>query len=132
MAILGNNIYITTGSGNSATIIAGTRSNEIQVGSELIEISSPTSGKWREYIAGRSEWSFTTGFLVLANENVKDILKAGTKVSIQIVGRTGSTVEVLLQGEAWIKDCKMTFTRGNLAQGTFSFVGHGELSVPST
>ena len=53
MAILGNNILIY----RNGTAIAGTVSNEIQSGAELIEISSPTSGQWKEYIAGRKNWS---------------------------------------------------------------------------
>lgn len=128
MALNGNNIFITIGEGSAAVIIAGTRTNEIQVESEMIEISSPNSGKWREYIAGRSEWSFTTGFLVLANENVADLLETGTKVGVHIVGRQGTSTVELLHGEAWIKTGKMTFSRSNLAQGSFAFQGTGELS----
>lgn len=130
MALLGNNIYITTVENNTPTIIAGTRSNEIQSGAELIEISGPNSGQWRQYIAGRKEWSFTTNFLVLANSNVQDLLKTGTKVNIQIVSRTGSTIAVQLQGQAWIKTGKQTHTIGNLSTGSFQFVGDGALAVP--
>lgn len=132
MALNGNNIYIAVGEGTAATIIAGTRSNEIQTNGELIEISSPTSGKWKEYLDGRSEWSFNTNYLVLANNNVKDVLKVNTKVGIYIMGYEGTANVVILQGEAWIKTCKQTFTRGNLAQGSFAFVGHGELTEPSS
>ena len=131
MAILGKNIYISIGEGSGATIIAGCRSDEIQVGTELIEISSPTSGKWREYLAGRSEWSFTTSYLVMANSQVQDLLKTGTKVNVSIVSNEGTATVVLLQGEAFIKSAKQTFTLGNLAQGSFQFVGTGELTVPS-
>ena len=131
MAILGKNIYISIGEGSGATIIAGCRSDEIQVGTEMIEISSPNSSKWREFLDGRSEWSFTVSYLVMANNQVKDLLKSGTKVTVSIVAGEGTAIVVLLQGQAWIKAAKQTFTLGNLAQGSFTFQGTGPLTVPS-
>jgi len=132
MALLGKNIYISIGEGSAATVIAGTRSEEIQVGTELIEISSPTSGQWREYLAGRSEWSFTTSFLVMASSQVQDLPKSGTKVNVSIVTNEGTATVVLLQGEAFIKSAKQTFTLGNLAQGSFQFQGTGALTIPAS
>lgn len=130
MAILGKNIYISVVSGNSSTIIAGTKANEIQVGAETIEISGPNTGAWRQYIVGRKEWSFTTNFLVLANSNVADLLKAGTEVNIQVVGRTGSNqTTTILSGSAIIKTARQTFTLGNIANGSFQFVGNGALTA---
>ena len=60
MAINGNNIIIKKG----GTAIAATKSNEITVDCETIEISSPSIGDWRSFIAGRKEWSVTTNFLI--------------------------------------------------------------------
>ena len=131
MAILGKNIYISIGEGSGATIIAGCRSDEIQVGTEMIEISSPNSSKWREFLDGRSEWSFTVSYLVMANNQVKDLLKSGTKVTVSIVAGEGTAIVVLLQGQAWYKAAKQTFTLGNLAQGSFTFQGTGPLTAPS-
>lgn len=130
MAVLGNNIYISVGVGTSATIIAGTKTNSIKVGAEMIEVSSPLSDKWKEFIAGRNEWSFTVGYLVLQDSQVLDMLNVGTKVNIQVVGRNGTSSVVLLQGEAWIKTFDMNLSRNNLAQGSCSFQGTGPLAAP--
>ena len=119
----GNNIYIMC----DGVIIAGTKSNEITSETELLEVSGPKSGRSREYTEGRDEWGFTTSFLVLSNEHVKDLLRKGTTYDIQVVARNGSSSTGLLQGKAILKNCKMTFTRGNLAQGSFQFVGNGPL-----
>jgi hypothetical protein len=119
----GNNIYIMC----DGVIIAGTKSNEITSDTELLEVSGPKSGRSREYTIGRDEWGFTTSFLVLSNEHIKDLLKKGTTYDIQVVARNGSSSTGLLQGKAILKNCKMTFTRGNLAQGSFQFVGNGPL-----
>lgn len=131
MAVLGNNIYISAGVGTSSSIIAGTKTNSIKVGAEMIEVSSPLSDKWKEFIAGRNEWSFTVGYLVLQDSQVLDLLNVGTKVNIQVVGRNGTSAVVLLQGEAFIKEFDMNLTRGNLAQGSCSFMGTGPLTATS-
>lgn len=131
MAVLGNNIYISVGVGTSATIIAGTKTNSIKVGAEMIEVSSPLSDKWKEFIAGRNEWSFTVGYLVLQDSQVLDLLNVGTKVNIQVVGRNGTSSVVLLQGEAWIKTFDMNLARNKLAQGSCSFQGTGPLTAPN-
>lgn len=120
----GNNILIYS----DGAVIAGTRSNEVQVETESIEISSPTSGQWREYTTGRSGWSVNVNYLVAAGTDVAALLTTGTTYDIVIVTRSGSTVTQRLQGTAMLKTCRITATRGNLIQGTFSFLGHGELA----
>lgn len=130
MALLGNNLFIMIGSGAQAAIIAGTKTNEIQSGSDLIEISSSTNGQWREYLAGRKEWSFTTGFLLLQNTDVLKLLDIGTTYTISVASRTGSNTTTHLTGSAILKVCRIVATVGNLVQGSFQFVGTGALSIP--
>lgn len=121
MAIKGNNIIIYRG--NNA--IAGTVSNEIQSGVDLIEISSPTSGQWKEYIAGRKSWSVNVNFLVLQNGDSLNLLSVGTNYTLTFRNRGSSYVGVT--GTAMLKTCKITATKGNLVQGTFQFVGVSQL-----
>ena len=123
MAILGNNILIY----RNGTAIAGTVSNEIQSGAELIEISSPTSGQWKEYIAGRKNWSINVSYLVLAYNGVRDLLNVGTTYTLKFRGRNSSDATGV-QGTAILKSCKITATKGNIVQGSFQFTGTGNLS----
>lgn len=129
MAILGNNVFVCVGSGSAAQIIAGTRSNEIQTSAEAIEISSPTSGEWREYIAGRKEWSITVGHLVLTTENALDLLSVGGSYHLEIVERQGTAVTVVAEGDAILTTRRVSGSVGNLLQGSFQFTGNGALSV---
>lgn len=122
MAINGNTLFIATST--STVPIAGTRSNEIQVDGELIEVSSPTQGQWREYITGRREWSVTVGWLVLTNAAVQKLLYVGQSYVLKF--RTTSTA--YLTGTAIMTNCKITATRGSLVQGSFTFKGNGALS----
>jgi predicted secreted protein len=134
MAQNGNNIIVYSG----GTAIAGTRSSEVQSGSELIEVSSPTQGAWRQYIAGRKEWNVTVGFLVLSDSalaisnktGIQDLLQVGNTFTLKIKERTAADSDGVT-GTAILKTCKITMTRGNLVQGSFQFTGNGELSAPA-
>lgn len=133
MAQLGNNIFISIGS--ATTPIACTRSNEIQTDVEIIEISSPNSNQWREKIAGWKEWSFTVGWFVAASTDASgtkllNLLDIGTTYTINVCERIEGTTAVILTGTAICKQAKITSTLGNLAQGSFQFVGSGPLAPP--
>lgn len=123
MAIQGNNIIVLM----SGQAIAGTKSDELQVDCETIEIASATDQGWTHYISGRKSWSLTVGWLVLANTDVRKVLLAGSVVTIKIKGR-GESDSSGVSGSAILKTVKITATRGNLAQGSFAFVGNGPLT----
>lgn len=122
MAINGNNILIYI----DGAAVAGTKSNEVQSNRELIEIASPTSGEWREFIAGRKDWGFTISWLVSSHQNIEQLLLSAGVVTVRIVGRGQS---LGLTGKAIVQSCKMTFTRGNLAQGSLQLKGSGPLTA---
>ena len=107
--------------------IAGTKSDELQVDCETIEIASATDQAWEHVIAGRKSWSLTVGWLVLANTDVRKALLVGSSVTIKIKGR-GESDSSGVSGSAILKTVKITATRGNLAQGSFAFVGNGPLT----
>ena len=121
MAINGNNILIYI----DGAAVAGTKSNEVQSNRELIEIASPTSGEWREFIAGRKDWGFSISWLVSSHQNIEQLLLSAGVVTVRIVGRGQS---LGLTGSAIVQTCKMTFTRGNLAQGSLQLKGSGPLT----
>ena len=95
--------------------------------SETIEIASETDQEWVHLIAGRKSWSLTVGWLVLANQDVRKVLLAGSVVTIKIKGRGASDANGVT-GAAIMKTVKITATRGNLAQGSFAFTGNGPLT----
>jgi len=121
MAQLGNNILVYL----NGTAIAGTKSNEIQTECDMIEVTNQNSAQWRQYLAGRKNWSVSTGFLVLAGADIKKLLNVGTTYTLRFRDRAGSNI---IEGQAILKTCKISATRGNLATGAFSFQGSGELA----
>lgn len=126
MAINGNNILIY----KNGTAIAGVKSDEVQTSVDTIEISSPSTGVWKQYIPGRKEWGVNVGYLVLADSGVTELLNVGSTYTLIFKGRNATGTNGI-KGTAMLKVCKITATRGNLVQGSFQFIGTGAL-IPAT
>lgn len=121
MATLGQYLIIKW----DGNIIAGTRSNDIQSESEIKEIASPSQGSAREFIAGRTSWQVTVGWLLSSVEDIQHLLSVGQTYALSFVDNTDNTS--LVEGSAILKTCKITATHGNLIQGSFVFQGTGAL-----
>lgn len=119
----GNNIIVY----QNGTAIAGAKSAEISTSAGTIEVASATSGQWREFIAGRKEWSLSCGYLITANSGVRDLLTVGSSYTIKVKARDAAD-NTGVTGTAILTQCKITATRGNLVQGSFQFQGTGALS----
>ena len=126
MATLGNNIIVQIQSGQNWVAVGASRTDEIQVDGEQIEIASKTSGKWREFLTGRNTWSVQTSYLVTAASDIRELLKVNTTVRLRIGGSTMGTGDYLT-GYAIIKTQKLTAPIGGLANGTIVFLGNGAL-----
>ena len=127
MAINGYNIIVL----RNGTAIAGVKSNDIQTDCDLIEVASSTSGKCKEYIAGRSEWSVNVSWLMLSDADMLELLNQGTTYTLKIGGRNATNANTLT-GSAILKTCRVTASMGNLVQGSFKFQGSGPLETVST
>lgn len=121
MATNGNNVLIFV----DGALVAGTRSDEIQTDCGLIEIASPDTGQWAAYIAGRKTWAINQSWLLPAASDLGRLLQVGTTVTIRILGRGAAKG---LTGQAFVKTCKITNTRGNISNGSFAFQGTGPLT----
>lgn len=122
MSILhGKNLIISVG----GTAVAAAKTCDINVKAETIEISSPSSGVWREFIAGRKEWTISVGYLVQTPGT--DIPQVGQTLQISVM----NAQNVVLSGSAIVETCHITGTVGSLAQGTFSYRGTGPLAPPT-
>lgn len=112
------------------TAIAGSKSCTLTVKGDTIEISGPKQGVWREYISSRKDWEITTNHLVKASAATETPLKTmvarvGTAYALKVQVR--DFADDVLTGTAICTQCKITATRGNLLQGSFTFDGSGPL-----
>ena len=135
MALNGNIILVQV----DGHTIAGTKTTEIQVESELIEIASATQGAYREYLTGRKQWQVTVNYLLMyapfqtmftyPSAALTDALLVGNSYTLKFMNRASHyDMPITLKGPAILRTCKITATRGNLIQGTFTFVGNGALT----
>lgn len=119
--IQGRSVTIKDASG---AVIAASKSCDIEYSCETIETASISSGKARNFIAGRTSWSISLSWLVM---NVSSsMLKVGQTIQIQIANAQDDTDYLI--GTAICTKCKITANVGALAQGSFVFQGTGDLS----
>lgn len=129
MIIHGRNLLLMEHTQNGDTsIVAMAKSCEINVQCDILERTSSTQ-QWREYLAGRKGWTTSLNYIVTLTDFVPSVLSTGNKITLRFTDRnTGA----LLQGDAFIKTCKVVATTGNLTTGSFSFQGTGELAPVTT
>lgn len=130
MILHGRNLMImqpftVQGTVSYQAVVAEAKSCEIDVACDAIEISSPTSGQWREFLAGRKEWSVSLSHLVPAGTIPTDVSMIGTTVTLVLYERDSG---LQLSGSALVVAWRTVATVGNLCTGTFTFKGSGELS----
>jgi predicted secreted protein len=125
MTELGNNIVVTWNDGNSQQVIAGTKANELQCDSEMLEVCSATDEEWKHFLKGRKTWSVNVSFLLLANGiDIKAVLKVDRTYTLYIRKKSGGGV----YGSAILKSFKASAPINGLANGSFVFQGTGALS----
>ena len=105
------------------------RGDEVASQCEAVEISGPTTGQWRQYIAGRKGWQIATNYLVTSSAQISDLLKVGNIYTVTIRDRAAGTT---LTGSALCTECRITATVGTMANGSFQFVGTGALTPPQS
>lgn len=106
----------------NGTAIAAARSCDISVEDDMIEVTSPSSGRAKAYRAGRYGWTVDVSCLVLSPDMV---ISTGQQLTFSC--KVGSTT--YLTGSVIRKGSKITGSVGNLAQGSYSFIGTGPLSA---
>lgn len=113
----------------NGTAIASTRikSSQIQSTAETMEKASATQRTWKERIAGRASWSMKTDYLVLAPEQMQDLLRVRQLFDVTITAAEGQSSTVIT-GRAILKEVTINATVGSLAKGSFAFDGTGPLT----
>ena len=122
MAKLGKEIIVK----KNGTAIAGVRTNEIQNSCDAIEACSPSSGVFKEYVAGRRDWQLSVGYLVVDDSDMLALLDVGNTYTLQFLDRENNGQGV--QGSALLTVCTITAQESNIVKGSFVFKGTGALT----
>ena len=126
MAINGNQIILKRYISGSWTTIGYIRSQEPETHADMQEVSSPNQGQWREFLSGRKDWKMTASWIVGVTSQIYWLLEVGEKYKLRCEDRNNANIYV--EGYAYVEQCRVTMTRGNIIQGSFVFRGTGPLS----
>lgn len=123
----GNDLIIAHVAEGTVHPFAASKSCEIETDCEPVEISSPSSGVYRSYVAGRKVWMVrlnylvdSTGYAVLNTKNV------GNTYRLKCYVRNNSVVDKI-EGDAILTSCVVSAIRGNLIIGSWTFQGSGDI-----
>ena len=127
-------VYLTTGSGNTRTWIAGEQSNSIDYTNNALD-ASDKSTEWDQFISGNKNWTATATFNLdnAATSQQKTLLQSlisGAAVSI-FIGELGSGNAIAegMAGSAIITSISETAERNGIITREITFTGSGAPSV---
>ena len=123
-------VYLTTGSGNTRTWIAGEQSNSIDYTANALD-ASDKSTEWDQFISGNKNWTATATFNLdnAASSQQKTLLQSlisGAAVSI-FIGELGSGNAIAegMAGSAIITSISETAERNGIITREITFTGSG-------
>ena len=123
-------VYLTTGSGNTRTWIAGEQSNSIDYTNNALD-ASDKSTEWDQFISGNKNWTATATFNLdnAASSQQKTLLQSlinGDAVSI-FIGELGSGNAIAegMAGTAIITSISETAERNGIITREITFTGSG-------
>jgi predicted secreted protein len=123
-------VYLTTGSGNTRTWIAGEQSNSIDYTNNALD-ASDKSTEWDQFISGNKNWTATATFNLdnAASSQQKTLLQSlmnGDAVSI-FIGElgSGSAIAEGMAGTAIITSISETAERNGIITREITFTGSG-------
>ena len=123
-------VYLTTGSGNTRTWIAGEQSNSIDYTNNALD-ASDKSTEWDQFISGNKNWTATATFNLdnAATSQQKTLLQSlisGAAVSI-FIGELGSGNAIAegMAGSAIITSISETAERNGIITREITFTGSG-------
>lgn len=123
-------VYLTTGSGNTRTWIAGEQSNSIDYTNTALD-ASDKSTEWDQFISGNKNWTASATFNLdnAASGQQKTLLQSlisGQAVSI-FIGELGSGNAIAegMAGTAIITSISETAERNGIITREITFTGSG-------
>lgn len=120
--LLGNNLIIKV----NGTAIAGAKSCEINIQCGEIEIADVSQSQWRQFIAGRKDWTVSCNHLIPRSGTPLKSNAAMIATTVTLTMQTGLSGDTLT-GTAIVKQWNVKGAVASLANGSFSFRGSGAL-----
>ena len=124
MLFQGNDLILKDS--NNGTVLAASKSLELNINDETIEVGRTSGEMWRKFITGRKDWSVSVSTLVSAGQFNASVGMIGKTYGVKFVAGISATT-ALLSGACICKQVKITDQKGSVAKGSFVFQGTGAL-----
>ena len=112
---------------NNGIVLAASKSLELNINGETIEVGRTSGEMWRKFITGRKDWSISVSTLVGSGQFSASAAMIGKTYRVKFVDGQSATA-ALLYGTCICKQVKITEQKGSIAKGSFVFQGTGALS----
>ena len=125
MLFKGNDLILKDSS--NGIVLAASKSLELNINGETIEVGRTSADMWRKFITGRKDWSISVSTLVGSGQFTASAAMIGKTYGVKFVDGQSATA-ALLSGICICKQVKITEQKGSIAKGSFVFQGTGALS----
>ena len=125
MLFQGNDLILKDS--NNGTVLAASKSLELNINDETIEVGRTSGEMWRKFITGRKDWSVSVSTLVSDGQFKASVGMIGKTYRVKFVNGQSATA-AMLSGTCICKQVKITEQKGAIAKGSFVFQGTGALS----
>ena len=125
MLFKGNDLILKDSS--NGIVLAASKSLELNINGETIEVGRTSADMWRKFITGRKDWSISVSTLVGSGQFTASAAMIGKTYGVKFVDGQSATA-ALLSGICICKQVKITEQKGSVAKGSFVFQGTGALS----
>lgn len=108
--------------------VAYSKGCKLIVDGETLEISSPLSSTFRQFIAGRKSWKMSCDVMIMTAASIKTFAgMVNTSYTVRM-GDTYGTPADGVSGTAICTKFDVTANTGSLVKGSFEFTGSGPLT----
>ena len=125
MLFKGNDLILKDSS--DGIVLAASKSLELNINGETIEVGRTSAEMWRRFITGRKDWSISVSTLVGSGQFTASAAMIGKTYGVKFVNGQLAT-SAMLSGICICKQVKITEQKGSIAKGSFVFQGTGALS----
>lgn len=123
--ILGKNLILTVG--DESRGLAASKSCQLSIDTDFIEVCSPVEGSWKEYLPTINSWSASVDMLVASLSDHKALLKKQDNKEKLMCCFFDINLQEFYKGYVYIKGLRIKGTIGGLANMSVSLQPTGKL-----
>ena len=123
--IQGQDIIVATNVNGTMQPVAASKSCDVDISQDSIEVCSPVDGRTTRKIPTRYKWGISCDCLMATNQSARYFLNAilnGNKIAVQF-----AMAGYKMRGDAIVDKWRVAGAKGNLTKFSVSFLGSGPL-----